>query len=93
MRDTSLAAYWSERLSGRISHQQSMILENLAVYGGATRAELSKSTNLPINCICGRVNELLKLGYVVDDTVVRDEVTGKHVHVVRLWGDSLGDTL
>ena len=87
MRDTSLAAYWSERLSGRISHQQSIILENLAVYGGATRAELSKSTNLPINCICGRVNELLKAGYVVDDMITHDEDTGKQVHVVRLEGD------
>ncbi len=87
MRDTSLAAYWSERLSGRISHQQSIILENLAVYGGATRAELSKSTNLPINCICGRVNELLRAGYVVDDMITRDEDTGKQVHVVRLEWD------
>ena len=87
MRDTSLAAYWSERLSGRISHQQSIILENLAVYGWATRAGLAKSTNLPINCICGRVNELLQAGYVVDDMITRDEDTGKQVHVVRLEGD------
>ena len=89
MRVTSLAAYWSERLSGRISHQQSIILENLAVYGGATRAELSKSTNLPINCICGRVNELLLAGYVVDDMITRDEDTGKQVHVVRLAGEAV----
>lgn len=84
MRDTSLAAYWSERLSGRISHQQSMVLENLAVHGGATRSELAASTGLPINCICGRVNELLKSGHVVDDEIVRDSDTGKRVHVVRL---------
>lgn len=89
IKDTSLAAYWSEKVGNRIGRQQAIILEELALYGGATRSELVIETGLPINAVCGRVNELMKLGLVVECEKVQDERTGKRVYVLRLRGDDI----
>lgn len=88
VRDTSLEAYWSEKLSQRVNAQQAAVLENLAVYGQATRAALSTSLDFPINVICGRVNELKNMGLVSDDKTVISEDTGKKVHVVELTSEA-----
>lgn len=84
MRDTSLSAYWSARAGGAVSEGQASILEELALFGGATRRELAEGLDKGINSICGRVNELLKSGLVTDTETTIDEETGKRVHVVRL---------
>jgi len=84
VKDTSLAAYWSEKLHGRVSRQQAIILEELATYGGATRSELSIETGLAINVVCGRVKELLMSGHIAECEKVQDERTGKRVYVLRL---------
>ena len=84
MNETSLQAYWSERLAFRLTAKQAQVLDDLCINGPATRAQLEKRTKLKLCCVCGRVNELLKAGYVVDDMITRDEDTGKQVHVIRL---------
>lgn len=77
--DTSLAAYWSELLSGRVSRQQAIVLDDLFINGPGTRAELSDNTGLAINAVCGRVRELLDNGFVKVISTVLDERTNKMV--------------
>jgi len=49
-----------------------------------TRAELARASGIPINAVCGRVNELLKLG-ALEELVRRGCTTsGKQAHPVRL---------
>lgn len=84
VRDTSLAAYWELQTGKAVSGQQAAVLENLAVYGGSTRKYLAQSLGWGINVVCGRVNELLKLGLVTDDLLVVDEESGRKVHSVQL---------
>lgn len=56
---TSLAAYWSEKLGRRISAKAAVVLDDLHVHGSGTRLNISARTGMPINAVCGRVRELL----------------------------------
>lgn len=82
--ETSLAAYWSERTSGRISTQQAQVLDNLNIDGPATRTELARRTSLRVSCICARVHELIQLGIVEEHCKVPDPDTLKTVWAVRI---------
>jgi len=87
IKDTSLQAYWSERLGFRLGAQAARVLDDLHIHGAATRKELAESTGIPINAICGRVNELLKSGCVEEFNKTRDEDTNKLVWELRVKGD------
>lgn len=82
--DTSIQAYWSERLSFRIGKQAAAVLDNLYLYGPGTRSELAKRCDLKINVICGRINELVQAGVVQNDTKVEDPDTHKQVWRVKI---------
>lgn len=86
MNTTSLQAYWSERLSARLSAKQASILDDLYINGPATRAQLEKRTGIKLCCVCGRVNELLDLKVVEEAAKIRDETTGKQVWLIRIKG-------
>lgn len=81
---TSLQAYWSERLAFRFSAKQAIILDNLYIDGPATRAQLEKRTKLKLCCVCGRVNELIAAGAVEEFGTVLDEESGKNVKNLRV---------
>jgi hypothetical protein len=57
---TSIDAYEELKRSGRLATQKAVVLLSIIKGPGRTRQELSVSTRIPINAICGRVNELLK---------------------------------
>lgn len=61
VRDTSVSAYRTLAHSGELTKQQRQILQ--VIVSGAqrdwTRKEISEASGLPINCVCGRVNEML----------------------------------
>lgn len=80
VRDTSLAAYWSERANMRIANQASIVLEELHMGGPATRSDLVVRTGLKINAVCGRVKELLDMGLIVELGQVLDTETNKMVY-------------
>lgn len=84
VKDTSLQAYWSERLSKRIGGQQVKVLESLNICGPGTRKQIASRTGLAINCVCGRVKELLDMQAVEEFTKVVDEGTNKAVWVLRI---------
>lgn len=87
MNETSLQAYWSERLAFRLTAKQTQVLDDLYFNGPATRAQLEQRTKLKLCCVCGRVNELLKAGAIEEFEKVTDEETHKKVWNLRVKGD------
>lgn len=55
-----------ERVQQRVPKQQAVILRALQLNGPATRQDLSERTGLPLASVCGRVNELVKAGAVIE---------------------------
>lgn len=82
--DTSIQAYWEERLGFRFGKQAAAVLDNLNIYGPGSRAELATRTGLKINVICGRVNELIQAGCAEEHGTIIDSTTHKKVNVVRM---------
>jgi len=88
VKDTSIQAYWSEKLGFRLGKQAAAVLDNLNIYGPGTRADLAKRCDLKINVICGRVNELEKAGCIEVAHKVADPSTHKQVELLRVKGDT-----
>jgi len=86
VRDTSLEAYWQHIESGAAKTQQDRIYMALRVSGGITRTELSRGMGIPINAVCGRVNELIKLGAVRETAKRKCRVTGSNAWVLETTG-------
>lgn len=84
MNETSLKAFWENKLGRVFQPKEVKILDNLYVYGPATRAELAKRTGMKLCCVCGRVNRLLQCGSVEDHGTKKDDESGKTVQVLRL---------
>lgn len=84
MNETSLQAYWSERLAFRLTAKQTQVLDDLYINGPATRAQLEQRTKLKLCCVCGRVNELLKAGAIEEFEKVQDSTTNKKVWNLRV---------
>jgi len=69
VRDTSIQAYNDLVESGKGSTQRAEVLK-LIVSGRQydyTRQELSHLLAMPINAVCGRVNELVKANMIIED--------------------------
>lgn len=84
VRDTSRSAYWRLQTGRKITQAQGIVLDALMRLGSASRALIAYDTGMPINAVCGRVNELLKLKVVQDGRTEIDPSTLKRVHVVEL---------
>lgn len=83
---TSLQNYRQHRDEGRISAQCMEILRYVDDKPGKdfSRAEISEALDMRLSSVCGRVNELLKDGYLESTPHTRHcQVTGKTVHPVR----------
>lgn len=82
---TSVDAYRAFRSSPSLSRQQRVIVDHLAAYrGGHTRAELAQATGIRLSSVCGRVNELLERGEIVERSRRPCSVTGVQAHVLRI---------
>ena len=84
MNETSLEAYWHGRTNKQFSKQAAQVLDNLNVYGPATRAELARRTGFKLSAICGRVNELITIGVVEEKYKVPDPDTLRNVWAVSV---------
>lgn len=82
MNETSLEAYWHGRTNKQFSKQAAQVLDNLHVFGTATRAELARRTGFKLSAICGRVNELITIGVVEEKYRMPDPVTLRKVWAV-----------
>lgn len=58
------AALTEHRRSGNLGRQQTRVMRGLVGRAFATRQQLAIDIDMPINSVCGRVTELLDVGYV-----------------------------
>lgn len=85
--ETSLSAYRALQMDGQIQPKEK---EVLAAFGGKadvllTRQDIAEKTGLAINCVCGRVNSLVKKGLlVVDDETRISPITRKPQELLGL---------
>lgn len=88
--DTSIQQYHILQNSGSLSSQQSRVLAVMCDGGQYTRSELAQACRLPINCVAGRVHELLKKKVIEEGAPRRCKVTGHAAKVVQftpIWAE------
>ena len=85
VRDTSLEAYDDLKVEGILGAQQSDIMELFVLYRNRdfTRSEIAHETGIRLSAVCGRVNELIKAGHLVDDDRRQCRITGRSCHAVK----------
>ena len=84
MRQTSLDAHQDIQTDGTAESQRMHILRHIRSFPeGLIRAEISEQLNIPINAVCGRVKELLKVGSVYEDEKRMNPQTRKMNYVVK----------
>lgn len=81
---TSISAYHDHRDSGALGKQCRQLLGSMRWTIEYTRSELAIASGLRLSSVCGRVNELMDAGYLVEGPVRPCRVTGKRVSTVRL---------
>lgn len=81
IRKTSLEAYRTLRQS--LTNRQQSVYEALESLGRADNQQIAQYLGWPINCVCGRVLELRKIGCVVEAGIARN-ANGNRVHLWRL---------
>lgn len=82
---TSIDNYREHRDSGKLGEQQRKIMIFFHLKGGEhTRSEIAQQTGMRLSSVCGRVNELVELGYLEDTERRSCRVTGKSAHPVRV---------
>jgi hypothetical protein len=83
--ETSLDAYREHRESGELGAQQKKIMLFFHLKGGEhTRSELAEKIPMRLSSVCGRVNELIDLGFLVEGFRRPCKVTGRNAHPVKL---------
>src|SRR5574340_503691 len=77
--DSSLIAYDKVRENGKLPAQQQKIVDFLGWWPGFdfTRKEISARTQIELCSVCGRVNELIKLGVLEEMPLRRCRVTDR----------------
>lgn len=84
---TSLSAYRALQMDGQLQAKER---EVLAAFGGETdllltRQDIAAKTGIAINSVCGRVNALIKKGFlVVDDETRISPITRKPQELLGL---------
>jgi predicted transcriptional regulator len=71
MRDTSLAAF--ELIKPKIGRRQNQVLKAVYDNPGITRQGVSHILRLPINCVTGRVCELLSKKLIIESGIVNKQ--------------------
>ena len=77
IQQTSIEAYAS--IQDGLSKRQQEVLTVLTVCGAQSNREISVCLNLPINCVTGRVNELVDSGVIFEKYKVKDTITNRTV--------------
>lgn len=87
LRQTSLQAYNDIRTDGSALTEKRKVYNLISSFScGVTRQEISEQLRMPINSVCGRVNELMKNGFVFEDGKRLNPNSGKWNLVVKsVW--------
>lgn len=81
---TSIVNYHAHRDSGRAGTQAGTLLALMAPGRMYSRSELADAAGMRLSSVCGRVNELLALGLLVEGRARPCLVTGRTVTPVGL---------
>ncbi len=84
VKETSILAYAENIASGRNSSQRLQILEFIKANQPCSRGDIMRGLGLPINSVSGRVNELLKMGFIEIAFKALDKVTGRKVEFLQI---------
>lgn len=79
MKDTSLMAY-AQIYPAHTQRGKVFRTIKKGPKSGLTRQEISKKSGVPINAVCGRVNELIQRGSVIEGDRRACRVTGIQAH-------------
>jgi len=82
--NTSIQAYDEHKAAGKVGAQAHRILGMMDDKVNYSRKELSKLIGIELSSICGRVNELLSVGLLVEDEPRKCFITGKKINPVRI---------
>jgi hypothetical protein len=93
--ETSINAYFAMLAGDKVTDGQKKVLAAFARHIGRdfTRAELEHVTGLRTGTVCGRCNELIAKGAIVDNGRRKCTVTGQNAYALRLasrQGDLFG---
>lgn len=83
-RQTKILSYFRLKDENGLGKAQSQVYSFISSYPKCSDREIMKGTGLAINCVCGRRNELVKMGYVIDAGVKHDERTNRLVTIWRV---------
>ena len=80
VRNTSKAAYLANEESGLHATKRTKIFEYIFQNPGCSRGQISRLLEVPINCVTGRVNELLAMGHIHENGCKHDALSGRSVN-------------
>jgi hypothetical protein len=85
--DTSIEAYKEHKAKGLVGKQAQAILDFMTPGVSYSRREISQKSGLELSSVCGRVNELLAIGMLVEGSKRKCLIT--HKTIVPVIKDSL----
>lgn len=85
-RTISRQAYHDHIASGKALRQWQQVYAAIEANPGQTRAEIARDTGIRLNCVCGRVRELLapECGMIAEGSRRKCTVTGEQAHILTL---------
>jgi hypothetical protein len=81
---TSLLSYKELVESGQLTPKQQLVYGALVMHGPKTREQLAAITNMKEGSVCGRVNELLEKGLIVESGYLQNAITKKLNAIVSI---------
>jgi hypothetical protein len=84
--DTSRLSYDAVKSDGTVTKQAGVILDLLRTFPDRpfSRFDIHAVTGMRLSSVCGRANELMKAGLVVEPGTKIDPLTGKVVKTLKL---------
>jgi len=82
--ETSLSAYRSLSSPDYLQPKEAAIMRLFGFETRLSRQQISEMGNMPINCVCGRVNSLVASGRLIEQGERTDPFTGKKQKLLQL---------
>ena len=80
--DTSLQSYFEHKDSGKMGNQEKIVYDYIKSHHGCSRNQIEKGTNIRINAVCGRVNQLIRKKLVGVIGIRNDPITKRKVEIL-----------
>lgn len=83
MQETSLLAY--SEILGSLGKRQAFVYSAIRELESCNSSMISKHLKIPINCVCGRVNEMVKAGIIIEDKKGKCPINGTTTIFWKVW--------